>query len=239
MLTCLTGWRCRNYNQDGDRGNDLVRSATIGAVAGLAFLLAAAGPSRAQFCRAADGERVADEIVKIFNDLSVDNALICTAADSHDQCEIVCTSPQKISTAHRRNDVLPLLTAVAGLTMQAIERSNFSVLTFMDDGLAAQGRSLQLSAARALDLYTSLDAGKTNVDDFRADVAREFSEKSNAPAMDAVQEAPAVTMIPRPSPRTAAWRAEELSASKMSTPETVEPPALSKVPLPRPRPKRI
>jgi hypothetical protein len=140
------------------------------------FLLGVAEPGRADVCRAGHAERVADEIGRLFNDLSAETALICTA-DATSECEILCTSPQKVSVDERRRDVLPLLTAVAGLAMRSVGKSEVSVISFVDDRLATQGRSLHLPAARALQLYSSLDDGTLDVRDFRANVLREFADK--------------------------------------------------------------
>jgi hypothetical protein len=141
-----------------------------------AVFVLAAGPSKADICRAGPAERVAEEIGRLFNDLSADNALMCST-DGSAECEIVCTSPQRISVDDRRRDVLPLLTAVAAMAMRSVGKADVSAITFMDSRLATQGRSLHLPAARALQLYSSLDDGTLDVRDFRANVVREFAEK--------------------------------------------------------------
>jgi hypothetical protein len=187
------------------------------------MLLAVPASSRAQFCNADDGKRVADEIARIFNDLSVDNAMICNAIGSGDRCELVCTSPQKISDDDQRHDVLPLLTAVAGIAMRAIGRSDFSAITFMDNHLAAQGRSLQMPARRALQLYASLDDGTVNADAFRANVAREFREKADGSDSDAAQVAPAIASLPQVRPH-----------ADTGNDGVHEVPAISLLPRPRP-----
>jgi hypothetical protein len=137
----------------------------------------------------------------------------------------VCSSPQKISAAEQRNDVLPLLTAVAGLAMRAVGGAEFSAITFMDNHLAAQGRSLQLPAARAAQLYASLDDGTVNADAFRANVAKEFTEKSDPTETDAVQDSPIVAMLPRARP-----------AQEEKDRDDVVPEAPVITMLPRPRP---
>jgi hypothetical protein len=209
--------------QIGVGGLILVRSHAIGILSCAIMLLAVPASSRAQFCNADDGKRVADEIARIFNDLSVDNAMICNATGSGGRCELVCTSPQKISDDDQRHDVLPLLTAVAGIAMRAIGRSDFSAITFMDNHLAAQGRSLQMPARRALQLYASLDDGTVNADAFRANVAREFTEKADGSENDAEQVAPAIASLPQVRPH-----------ADTGNDGVQEAPAISLLPRPRP-----
>jgi hypothetical protein len=223
------------------------------------MMLAATGRSSAQFCLSLDAKRVADEIARMFNDLSVENAMICNVSGSGDQCELVCSSPQRISTADQRNDVLPLLTAVAGIAMRAIGRSDFSAITFMDNRLAEQGRSLHLPASRVMQLYASLDDGTVNADAFRANVAKEFKEKNDATVTGAVQEpvvvavlprprpqdigidavhtAPAITVIPRPRPQIDAKPADDWRTAALAKAGPVHFGETSEIPLPRSRPR--
>jgi hypothetical protein len=126
-----------------------------------------------------------------------------------------------------------------------------------------------MPAARALQLYASLDNGTVNADAFRANVAREFTEKGGAsgnvaarvthdpgpdePAIamlprprphieltnDVVPAAPPITVIPRPRPHLELATNEDWRTEALAKAGPVHFGELSEVPLPRPRPRQL